>query len=274
MNSLLEGAFSAGGLREDEYLDLQTGLVTCSSCHGPRQKVLKVDGRIYRPRCLCACQKAKQDRLEEERRQREFRDQVSRNRSLGLPEPALRRCTFANDLGYNPEMETAKKYVAQWETMYRQSVGLLIWGDVGTGKTFLAGCIANALLDAGVTVLMTNFSRILNAMTGLYNVDRNAYVDDLNRYDLLIIDDLGMERDTDFALEQVFSVIDSRYRVRRPLIVTTNLKPSQLKQTDSLARRRIYDRVLERCVPLQVNHRNIRSEKAQDNLRHARELLK
>ncbi len=127
-------------------------------------------------------------------------------------------------------MSPAKKYVAQWATMHRESVGLLIWGEVGTGKTFLAGCIANALLETGITVLMTNFSRILNAMTGSYGVDRNAYVDDLNRYELLIIDDLGIERDTDFALEQVFSVIDSRYQVRKPLIVTTNLKPSQMKQ--------------------------------------------
>lgn len=274
MRSLLEEAFPAGKLREDEYLDPQTGLVKCIRCHGAREKVLKVEGRMFRPRRLCQCQRARRDRQDEEHRRRELRDRVSRNRSLGLPEPALRQCTFANDLGFNPEMEAAKKYVAQWKAMESQSVGLLIWGEVGTGKTFLAGCIANALLDEGVTVLMTNFSRILNAMTGAYGVDRNAYVDNLNRYELLIIDDLGIERETDFALEQVFSVIDSRYRVRRPLIVTTNLKPSQMKQTESLARRRIYDRVLERCVPLQVNRCNIRSEKARENLRLAREFLK
>lgn len=274
MRSLLEEAFGSGKLREDEYLDPKTGLVTCVRCHGAREKVLQVEGRTFRPRCLCQCQRAAQERQEEERRRREFRDRVLRNRSLGLPEPALRQCTFERDEGFNPEMATAKKYVEKWKDMEAQAAGLLIWGEVGTGKTFLAGCIANALLEMGVTVLMTNFSRILNAMTGGYGVDRNAYVDDLNRYELLIIDDLGIERDTDFALEQVFSVIDSRYRVHRPLIVTTNLKPSQMRQTDSLARRRIYDRVLERCVPLQVNHRNIRADKAQQNLRCARELLK
>ena len=106
--------------------------------------------------------------------------------------------------------------------MKANASGLLIWGDVGTGKSFFAGCIANALLEKGVPVLMTNFSRILNTLTGMHFEDRNQFIDSLNRYSLLIIDDLGIERNSEFALEQVFNVIDSRYRSKKPLIVTTN----------------------------------------------------
>lgn len=274
MNSLLEHAFPVGTLRADEFLAPDTGLVTCRRCLTPRQKVLRVEGRTYRPRCLCACQQAQREQQEAALRRQELQDRIARNRGIGLTEPSLRRCTFANDLGFNPEMAVAKRYVDAWQTMYEKSMGLLVWGAVGTGKTFLAGCIANALLDQGVTVLMTNFARILNSMTGLYSSDRNVFLDDLNRHALLIIDDLGMERSTEFALEQVFSVIDSRYRVQKPLIVTTNLKPSEMKGTDSLARRRIYDRVLERCIPVQVNHRNIRQKNAQENLAAARQILK
>ena len=80
---------------------------------------------------------------------------------------------------------------------------------MGTGKSFFAGCIANALLDKGVPVLMTNFSRILNTLTGMYSDDRNQFIDSFNKYSLLIIDDLGIERSSEFALEQVFNVIDS-----------------------------------------------------------------
>ena len=65
---------------------------------------------------------------------------------------------------------------------------------------------------------MTNFSRILNALSGLYSEEKNQYIDSLNQYSLLIIDDLGIERSTEFALEQVFNVIDSRYRSKLPLI--------------------------------------------------------
>ena len=75
---------------------------------------------------------------------------------------------------------------------WKNGSGLLIWGDVGTGKSFFAGCIANALLEKGVPVLMTNFSRILNTLTGMHFEDRNQFINNLNRYSLLIIDDLGI----------------------------------------------------------------------------------
>ena len=102
-------------------------------------------------------------------------------------------------------------------------MGLLLWGDVGTGKSFFAGCVANALLDKGVPVLMTNFAKILNSLTGIYPQDRNEFINSLNQYSLLIIDDLGVERNSEFALEQVFHVIDSRYRSMKPMIITTCL---------------------------------------------------
>ena len=157
--------------------------------------------------------------------------------------------------------------------MKEKSLGLLLWGDVGTGKSFFAGCIANALLDKGIPVLMTNFSRILNILTGMYFDDRNRFIESFNQYSLLIIDDLGIERNSEFALEQVFNIIDSRYRSRKPLIVTTNLTLDELKNAKDLAHARIYDRVLERCIPLKVNRQNIREINAASNLKEARDLL-
>ena len=53
----------------------------------------------------------------------------------------------------NTEMKLAHNYVDNWEKMKSNSSGLLLWGDVGTGKSFFAGCIANALLEKGVPVL-------------------------------------------------------------------------------------------------------------------------
>ena len=114
-------------------------------------------------------------------------------------------------------------------------MGLLLWGDVGTGKSFFAGCVANALLDKGVPVLMTNFAKILNSLTGIYPQDRNEFINSLNQYSLLIIDDLGVERNSEFALEQVFHVIDSRYRSMKPMIITTNLTLEELKHPEDLA---------------------------------------
>ena len=190
-----------------------------------------------------------------------------------MQDKSLHDYNFSNDKGYNPEMQKAHEYVSHWEEMKANSLGLLLWGDVGTGKSFFAGCIANALLDKGIPILMTNFSRILNTLTGIYSDDRNQFIDSFNKYSLLIIDDLGIERSSEFALEQVFNVIDSRYRSKKPLIVTTNLTLDVLNHPKVQARASIYDRVLERCVPLKINNQNIRELNAAANMQEARKIL-
>ena len=259
-------------IKEDEYLG-QDGLIYCRDCHSPRQKELDLGQRKLKVRCLCVCKAVRQEIARGELRRQEFQDKVSRNRTVGLAEPALRKCTFENDKGYNPEIAKARKYVENWDEMQASAAGLLFWGNVGTGKTYIAACIANALIDRGVQVMMTNFSRVLSDLPGMFSGDRNRYIDSFNRYPLLIIDDLGVERGSEFALEQVFNIIDSRYRAKLPLIVTTNLTLQELKNPDSLAKARIYDRVLERCVPIRINNRNIRQENARENLERAKELL-
>lgn len=261
-------------IHEDEYWDSQTGLLMCSKCHTPRQKHYEACGNAYCIRILCKCQKEERDRKEKIRKKQEWLDTVSRNRSLGMTDLSLRKYTFENDLGYNAEMKVAKQYVEHWDEMFANSRGLLIWGGVGTGKTFMAACIANALIDQGVPVMMTNFARILNTLTGLYSGDRNEYLDNLNKYPLLILDDLGMERKSEFAQEQVFNVIDRRYSSQKPMIVTTNLTLHELRQPETLAQARIFDRVRERCVPLCVNGRNLRQELARENMAAAQRVLR
>ena len=169
----IENIIHPAQLREDEYVE-SDGLVHCSKCRTPRQKRIAVMGRTIEPRCLCKCQQADRDKREQERTHQEFLDMVARNRSIGLPDPELRRHTFENDLGYNPKQITmAKRYVQHWEEFKKDSTGLLLWGNVGTGKSFIAGCLANALLDKGVPVIMTNFARLLNKLTDMFT-KRNA----------------------------------------------------------------------------------------------------
>jgi DNA replication protein DnaC len=274
VSEILPDLFPTRPMREDEYLNEDDGLYYCCRCHTRRQTRVQLGGRPATPTVLCRCQQERQEQEEAERKQREFFENVSRLKAAGLQDKALREYTFESDLGFNPEMEKAHRYVERWAEMLESSTGLLLWGGVGTGKSFFAGCVANALLDQGVPVLMTNFARILNTLTGMYSQDRNDFIDSLNKYSLLILDDLGVERNSEFALEQVFSVIDSRYRSKKPMIITTNLTLDELKHPTDLAHARIYDRVLERCVPLKINNRNIREGNAARNLDQARELLR
>ena len=260
-------------LREDEYRDPETDLIMCSLCHTPREKRFTMLGADYNVRIPCRCRQEAAEAREARQRQMDFEDQIQRNRGLGMTEAALRTYTFANDKCCTPEMERARRYVDHWDDMFKKSLGLLVWGDVGTGKTFLAGCIANALLDKGVPVMMTNFARILNRMSDFSAGDKNRYLDEFNRYPLLILDDLGMERSSEFAQEQVFNVIDARYRSQLPMIVTTNLSLGEMKNPGNLAQKRVFDRVLERCIPLKVNGQNLRQARSLENMAQARALL-
>lgn len=273
INQIIGGLFPPRQPKEDEYINEADGLIYCAKCRTPRQCVIHHGERIITPPVLCDCQRIAEEREEAafQKRQAEFR--IERMKASGLQDRYLHDYTFANDKGYNPEIEKAQRYVTEWAMMKENCIGLLLWGNVGTGKTFIAACIANALIENGVSVLMTNFSKILNSLSGMFDVDRNKFIDSFNRYSLLIIDDLGIERNSEFALEQVFNVIDSRYRSKKPLIITTNLTLDELKHPKDLAHARIYDRVLERCVPLKVNRQNIRQLNAANTLRSAKKLF-
>lgn len=192
-------------------------------------------------------------------------------KSLCFDDNALYGWTFDEDNGKNSVMKVAKDYVNKWADVLSNNVGLLLWGNVGTGKTFFAACIANALIEQHISVRMTNFSTILNDLFS--ETDKNKYLERLNDHNLLIIDDLGIERDTEYALEQVYNIIDTRYKSGKPLIITTNLTLEELKNPIDVAHKRIYDRVLGMCVPVMFNGSNFRNQEAANKMETARKLF-
>ena len=191
----------------------------------------------------------------------------------GFTDPAMRNWTFENDNGQNPVTDKARHYVENWERAYAGNVGCLFWGSVGTGKSYLAGCIANALMEKEIPVYMTNFALILNDLAASFE-GRNEYISRLCRYPLLILDDFGIERGTEYGLEQVYSVIDSRCRSGKPLIATTNLTLEELQHPQDTPHARIYDRLLAMCAPVLFTGGNFRRETAQQKLEHLKGLLK
>ena len=192
-------------------------------------------------------------------------------KSLCFEDHALYSWTFDKDNGKNPVMKKARDYIEKWSDALSSNTGLVLWGDVGTGKTFFAACIANALVEQNVSVKMTNFSTILNDLFA--ESDKNKYLDRLNKHSLLIIDDLGIERGTEYALEQVYNVIDTPYKSGKPLIITTNLTLDELKYPTDIPHKRIYDRVLGMCVPVMFNGVNFRKEEAAVKMEAAKKLF-
>ena len=251
----------------------EDGLLYCGKCRTPKQ--FRMEAPPMKGRLLphpCRCEQERLDREAEEQEARRHRQAVADLKSKGLTDPAMREWTFANDNGKCPQMKHAHFYVDNWPTIRAENIGYLLWGGVGTGKSYFAGCIANALMEQEVSVRMTNFALILNDLTASFE-GRNEYIARLCRAPLLILDDFGMERGTEYGLEQVYNVIDSRYRSRRPLIVTTSLSLQDLQHPQDTAHARIYDRLLEMCAPIRFSGENFRKATAQDKLARLKNLM-
>lgn len=258
---------------QDQGDYIENGLLQCGKCHTTKECVVQLFGQNKIVYCLCKCEKEKRDKeLAEYLRDEELRH-IEQLKISGIQDRNIYNFTFEN-AEENSYINKAKKYCKNWEEIYKNNNGLLLWGDVGTGKTFMAGCIANELIKNKVPVMMTSLVKIINNLQGFVIADKNEYLNSLNRFNLLILDDLGAERQSDFALEQVFNVIDSRYKSGKPVIITTNLSLQELKNPSDIKYKRIYDRILEMCVPLQFKGESKRKEKSQAKLNVLKELFK
>lgn len=231
----------------------QDGLLHCKECGAALETIINVPMIGERKvRCICNCTVK---RLEEEKNQKRL-EEIERQRKICFGGSKLTGCTF--DRSEKTEViKIGINYVEHFDEFKKQGKGLLLHGTVGTGKSHVAACIANALLDEGNKVLMTNFATMVNILQASFE-GRQAYIDSLNRYTLLIIDDLGAERKSEYMQEQVFNIIDARYRSGLPMIITTNLTGKELREPTEIGYGHIYDRVLERCHPVEVSGASFR----------------
>ena len=249
------------------------GLLYCGKCNTAKQTRVVIFDKERTPFCLCKCEAEKREREEAERARIEFETRVNKMRRAGFPDDEMQNWTFDKDDRANEHITSvALKYVDNFDVMRENGKGLLLYGTVGTGKTFTAACIANALIDKGFPCLVTNFARLINTISGMYD-GKQQYIDGLNRFALLIIDDLATEADTEYRNEIVFNVIDSRYRAGLPLIITTNLTAQELKQSADIRKQRVYSRLFERCIPLEVKGVDRRREKLKDDYKDYADML-
>lgn len=273
MDAIAENARKNNPPDAQDYVD-EEGLLCCGKCHTRKESFYNIGGDTEKFPHLCQCQSEERERQEKEEERRRFREECERRRKDGITDPSYLVQTFAQDDGRNQKIsDVCRKYVEHWDEMKADNIGILFYGGVGTGKSFLACCIANSLIDKCIRVSVTNFPRILNKLQG-FGEDKQEFLDKLDRYDLLVIDDLGVERDTSYSVEQVFNVIDARSRSGKPLIVTTNLSLTDLQNPSSLGYARIYDRILEMCpIKLKLAGESRRTQNAADRRDKAKRIL-
>ncbi len=123
---------------------------------------------------------------------------------------------------------------------------LVLAGKTGTGKGHLAAAVCMAAMRAGRTAFFATSREILLMLRASWSDKAAPSELDVLRHltgvDLLVIDDIGVQFGTDAERDQLFSVIDGRYREQRPMILTTNLSAAQLQ---ALIGERSYSRLRE-----------------------------
>lgn len=272
IEAIIDRAKETANIEAGDYVG-EDNLYYCGKCHTRKQTVVELFGNTRVVPCICRCRADAIKAEDEARRQREFFDKVMRMRSVGFPESAMANWTFENDDGSNPKMTKAmRNFVDNFQTFKQDGKGLLLFGTVGTGKTFLTACAANALIDRGIPCLVTNFARIANEVQGMFE-GKQEYYDNLNRYPLLVIDDLSAERKTEYMQEIVFNVIDARYRANLPLIVTTNLTRQELLHPSDLMYKRIFSRLFEMCTPIEVSGADRREKALREDIGKYKDIL-
>lgn len=268
-NTIIELADIPAYANENDYAE--NGLLMCGTCREPKQmRRIFNFGTTTKPMVVrreCACERRAKELKEAKEAQAEKQRKANDLRIKGIQDEELRQRRFERS-DKCPELEKCKRYSDSWPRMLENNIGLLIYGDTGNGKTHAAACIANALIDECVPVMMTSFPRILSG-----GFDKSSTIAEMNRYPLVVIDDLGAERQSDYSLEIMYLIIDERYKAKKPLIITTNLELEEIQHASDLAHKRIYERITEMCVPILFQGESRRARSSRAKLAKAKDLL-
>lgn len=166
--------------------------------------------------------------------------------------------TFDTDSGdreaFDKCMAYAKCLIVDMQT---DKNGLLLTGSTGIGKTHLAAAIANKAIDSGIVTIFSTFSDLLKAERDSMNGGKSM----LNKYKdvpLLVIDDLGKEKQSEWVNEVLYQIVNHRYEAMLPIIITTNLTMKELYNTIDHA---VFGRLVEMCEVVSVNGKDRRLKK-------------
>lgn len=153
--------------------------------------------------------------------------------------PRFRGCTLDNFVT-NAEKDKVRAltactaYVDDFEANYRIGRSLILAGSVGTGKTHLAAAMAQAVIRKhGIKALVVPVAEIVRAAKGAMakgaTYTERDVIDELATADLLVIDEVGAQRGSEYELGLIHEVIDRRYQFVFPTVVVSNLLVEELK---------------------------------------------
>ncbi len=168
-------------------------------------------------------------------------------------------------LHFEKAVENCKNFIKNFDSDYHN---LFFYGTVGTGKSFLSGCVAKELMDRGHSVIYFGATGLFDLLSSTSfdtksREERQNTYSDLYQCDLLIIDDLGTELTNQFTASQLFSLLNERHIGRKATVISTNLSLRELQDRYS---DRIFSRITSNFEVCKLTGADIRMyQKRQQN---------
>lgn len=261
---LLKNAELANPIEPGDYIG-QDGLYYCGKCNTPKETLVEFSGETCKARTLCHCKAAIAEERNKAKAAAKEKQRLDEFCRACIPEEKYRQSTFAADNGSCPEaIAAAKWYVENFPALFSENKGMIFSGSVGTGKTFAACCIANALIYTNRRVFVREAASLIQDIADFNKKDRT--LEDIKKPDLLVIDDFEANQNSEFAVAKLCEIVSARYNTVKPFIITTNLTPKEIKdyaKSISPEQARIYDRAVEMCTceksPVILNGKSIRA---------------
>lgn len=132
---------------------------------------------------------------------------------------------------FQDTFEKANNFVKNFDNDYQN---IIFYGTVGTGKSFLSGCIAKSLIESGHSVIYFSSTALMDTLSK-YSFDYkskdelNEFYQDIYECDLLIIDDLGTELTNAFSVSRLFTCLNERFLRKKSIVISTNLSLEELR---------------------------------------------
>ncbi|MBQ3177006.1 MAG: ATP-binding protein [Clostridia bacterium] len=272
-NAMAEVIYIADKENPEEEGDYTVdGILHCGKCHTPKRCIVPGMcgvGYLY-VGTPCQCRKE----AEQKKKEAEQREKIADLRKFAFDTAGMYEKTFANDDGDTPTLTNIAKNFANITAVSDKAewFGLLLFGDVDGGKSYAAAAVVNDLVDKGIPCLMRTLISLAN---DLFKTDnKNEYLYSLDRYRLLVLDDLGAERTSPWMYENIYQIIDYRLRSGLPMIITANLTWDEIRNPTDKQNKRIYSRVMEACHPEEVKPTGRRNRKAAERYKTMHDKLR
>ena len=240
---------------------VKNGVYYCCKCNQPKQKI-DIDPfnptKTMRTYKQCQCEKEAEKQAEKVKKE----EKINKAKTECFSSKRAFEQTFENDNLSHPEISQKLKnnYIAHFSDYKKDGTGLLLYGGTGTGKTFLARAVLHKLIEEGYTAKEIKIIKAYN----LYRASGEAiedFIEQLKRFSVIYIDDLGTERTNEAITEFVYNIVDTLYENKTPIIFTSNLTNKLFEQyNEDVSTGRIYSRIFNSCVTFEVNGKDLRSE--------------